>query len=101
MTKASSVNTTPKWKRSAAIGTLVGVRLQDDQLTAVDTWAGKQEPPATRPEAIRRLVELGLTVKTARVANKSGRRARAQELAETAIDKIGDPSAHPEERAQR
>jgi hypothetical protein len=47
----------------------------------------------------RRLVELGLTVKTAPAA---GRRAdRAAELAAEAIDKIGDPSAHPEERAQR
>jgi len=47
----------------------------------------------------RRLVELSVTVKTAPAA---GRRAdRAAELAAKAMDKIGDPAAHPEERAQR
>jgi hypothetical protein len=57
---------------------------------------------ASRSEAIRRLVELGLTVKTpARPVNKPGRRLRAQELATKAIDKIIDPAAPPEERAQR
>jgi hypothetical protein len=32
---------------------------------------------------------------------KPGRRLRAQELATQAIEKIIDPAAHPEERAQR
>ena len=53
-------------------------------------------------EAIRRLVELGLKVKAqARPVSKPGRRLRAQELATKAIEKIIDPSAPPEERAQR
>jgi hypothetical protein len=52
--------------------------------------------------AIRRLVELGLTVETsARPVSKPSRRLRAQELATKAIDKMIDPSAPPEERAQR
>ena len=64
MAKASYVNIAkPVRKRSATTGTLVGVRLQDDELKAVDNWARKQEPPVTRPYAIRRLVELGLKVK--------------------------------------
>jgi hypothetical protein len=50
----------PVRKRSAATGTLVGVRLQTDELKAIDAWAKKQTPPITRPYAIRRLVELGL-----------------------------------------
>jgi hypothetical protein len=57
---------------------------------------------ATRSEAIRRLVELGLTIKTsASPVRKPGRRLRAQELATKAIEKIIDPVAPPEERAQR
>jgi hypothetical protein len=53
-------------------------------------------------EAIRRLVELGLAVKApARSVSKPGRRLRAQEFAAKAIDKIADPSAPPDERAQR
>ena len=45
-------------------GTLIGVRLLDDPLASLDDWIGKQkEPGLTRPEAIRRLVELGLKSK--------------------------------------
>jgi hypothetical protein len=76
-------------------------RIPKEIVTAVDKWAEKNDVP-TRAEAIRRLVELGLTVKTpARHISKPGRRLRAAELAAKAIDKIGDPSAPPEERAQR
>jgi hypothetical protein len=36
----------------------------DDPLAALDAWIAKQkEPELTRPEAIRRLVELGLKAK--------------------------------------
>jgi hypothetical protein len=50
----------------------------------------------------RRVVELGLTVKApARPVSKPDRKLRAAELAAKAIDKIGDPAAPPEERAQR
>lgn len=39
------------------IGTLIGVRLQPDQLAALDRWIGEQpEPKPTRPEAIRQLL---------------------------------------------
>jgi hypothetical protein len=61
MAKSSYVNIAkPVRKRSSTTGTLVGVRLQDDELKAIDSWARKQEPPVTRPYAIRRLVEFGL-----------------------------------------
>jgi hypothetical protein len=52
-----------KKKRGPAatgIGTLVGVRLQPDDLAAVDAWRDEQDDAPTRPEAIRRLVEIGL-----------------------------------------
>jgi hypothetical protein len=68
----------------------------------VDAWAAKQDDQPGRSEAIRRLVELGLNVNTpARPVSKPGRKLRAQELATKAIEKIIDPSAPPEERAQR
>jgi hypothetical protein len=76
------------------------MRLSDEFIATVDAWGAAND--ATRSEAIRRLVELGLTVKApARPIRKSGRRLRAQELATKAIEKIIDPSAPPEERAQR
>jgi hypothetical protein len=81
----------------------VHLRVLPDQSAAIDVWIAKQkEPELTRPEAIRRLVELGLKVKAqARPVSKPGRRLRAQELATKAIEKISDPTAPPEERAQR
>jgi hypothetical protein len=66
----------------------------------VEQWSASSD--VTRSEAIRRLVELGLTVKApSRSADKSGRRSRAQELATSAIEKIVDPTAPDEERAER
>jgi hypothetical protein len=45
-------------------GTLIGVRLLDAPLGDLDRWITRQnEPNLTRPEAIRRLVELGLKAK--------------------------------------
>jgi hypothetical protein len=65
-------------------------------------WAENQPDQPTLSEAIRRLVEQGLTVKApARPVAKSGRKLRAQELATKAIEKIIDPAAPPEERAER
>jgi hypothetical protein len=37
--------------------------MQDEEIKAIDSWAKKQQPPITRPYAIRRLVEIGLKVK--------------------------------------
>jgi hypothetical protein len=39
------------------------VRLEPSQFDELDAWCAKQDPEPTRPEAIRRLVELGLKVK--------------------------------------
>ena len=45
-------------------GTLIGVRILDEPLATLDGWIVKQkEPELTRPEAIRRLVEIGLKAK--------------------------------------
>lgn len=57
----------PKKKRgppATGIGEPVVVRMHPPQLQALDAWIAQQEPPfPTRPEAVRRLVELGLKVK--------------------------------------
>jgi hypothetical protein len=39
-------------------GTLIGVRLQPDDLSALDAWISKE--PCTRPEAIRTLLRQAL-----------------------------------------
>ena len=40
-------------------GQLIGVRLQPVQLSVLDEWIASQRVPMTRPEAIRKLMELG------------------------------------------
>jgi hypothetical protein len=84
-------------------GTLIGVRLLDDPLSALDAWIEKQkDPDLSRPEAIRRLVESGLANETsASPGSNPGRQLRAQELATNTIEKIIDPAAPAEERVQR
>jgi hypothetical protein len=62
---AKSISVIEKKKRGRPVttgtGTLIGVRLLDDHLSALDGWISRQkEPDLSRPEAIRRLVELGL-----------------------------------------
>jgi len=53
----------PVRKRSAKTGKLVGVRLQSEQIEAIDVWAAKQVPPVTRPEAIRGMIDAMLLEK--------------------------------------
>jgi hypothetical protein len=89
-------------KKKGGVYPVTAVRLAPALGAEVDKWAGLQADAPTRSEAIRRLVELGLKVKMpARPVSKPGRRLRAQELATKAIEQIVDPSAPPEERAQR
>jgi hypothetical protein len=81
----------------------IGLRLPPAELASVDAWIKDQpKPKPTRPVAIRRLVELGLKVRTpAKPVRKPGRRLRAQELATKAIEKIIDPAAPTDERDRR
>jgi hypothetical protein len=70
-------------------------------MTEIVAWAAKQQDNPPRSEAIRRLVELGLTVK----ANKpkqapAERAARAKELAAKAIDSL-TVGARDHEKATR
>jgi hypothetical protein len=65
MAKSITVNAN-KTKRGRPVttgtGTIVGVRMLDSPLAAIDAWITKQkEPDLSRPEAIRRLVEIGLS----------------------------------------
>ena len=39
------------------------VRMHDQQIAAIDAWVALQDAEISRPEAIRRLVELGLKAK--------------------------------------
>jgi hypothetical protein len=63
MAKAIRVNAKKRAGRpvTTGTGTLVGVRLLDEPLARLDAWIAEQkEPGLLRPEAIRRLIEIGL-----------------------------------------
>jgi hypothetical protein len=88
--------------KTTGLGTGILVRMHDGNLGVLDAWISKQkESGLTRPEAIRRLVELGLTIKMKAKQPAPARAARAKELATKAIERMIDPAAPPEERAQR
>ena len=100
MARSIKVNQKKRGRPATGRDPVSAVRLPAEVTVQVDKWAEDHE--ANRSEAIRRLVELGLKVKTrARPASKPGRRLRAQELATKAIETMIDPAAPPEERAQR
>ncbi|MDA9482965.1 hypothetical protein XI07_13190 [Bradyrhizobium sp. CCBAU 11445] len=60
MTRSIYDNKKSRGRPKTGIGTLVGVRLNDVALKMLDDWRRKQEDLPGRPEAIRRLVDLGL-----------------------------------------
>ena len=66
-------------------------------MTALDDWIDEQEDDPSRPEAIRRLVELGL----ANAQRAGGHIKKSSEMAGQEIDRLGDPSATDEERQLR
>jgi hypothetical protein len=62
-----SIRDTPKKRgrpKTTGRGEGVMVRLHSAQLAVLDAWAVAQSDSPSRPEAIRRLVELGLNVST-------------------------------------
>jgi hypothetical protein len=78
MIKSSSDNTTPRWRRSATKGTLIGVRLQPSQLKALDAWIDKQNASLTRPEAIRAMMETILHILSKDAGEKPAKKAKAK-----------------------
>jgi len=82
---------------------MMSLRMPKDLTAAVEKWAARQPDNPLRSEAIRRLVELGLTASPSpRVpAGKTRTRTRAAELAAETIDNHTDQSATAEEQASR
>jgi hypothetical protein len=84
-------------------GEPVVVRMHPPQLRAVDAWIARQSQPfPSRPEAVRRLVELGLAGGGKSPAWHSEKNAvKAKELAGMTIDRLVDSAAPAEEQAGR
>ncbi len=83
-------------------GEPIVVRMHPPMLATLDEWIAKQDQPfPSRPEAVRRLVEIGLKAGKPAKLQKEGARSRAEELAANAIEGMIDLAAPPDERAQR
>jgi predicted component of type VI protein secretion system len=63
MSKSIRDITKPRKPRPIVTGEPVMVRVQRDMAKLLDDWRRRQEDLPGRPEAIRRLVELGLKAK--------------------------------------
>jgi hypothetical protein len=61
--KTTRVNMKTPKKRAAVTGDPGDARVQPDMAKALDDWRRKQDDLPGRPEAIRRLVDLGLKAK--------------------------------------
>ena len=63
MAKSTRDTTKPRKQRPATLGEPVMVRVQPNMAKQLDDWRREQDDLPGRPEAIRRLVELGLKAK--------------------------------------
>jgi hypothetical protein len=104
MKKAISVKR-KSGRPATGIAPLMGFRADPVIRAAIVKWAEYQPDNPTLSEAIRRLVQLGLTVKSKRhpknEAASQGTKQRARELAGTAIDKMTDAAASMDDQGNR
>ena len=100
MGKQTSLAKKRRGPKPTGWGVQVVARMQPAPLNGLDKWIYRQIDKPTRAEAIRRLVDLGLTVKTTGKGN-AAQKERAKELAGGAIDKLTDAKAAPDNQARR
>jgi hypothetical protein len=80
---------------------VTAIRLSSDLREKVDAWAAKQKDAPRRSEAIRRLVEHGLTARVPPRRSSDKQKARAKELAGSAIDKLTEFAASTDDKLSR
>jgi hypothetical protein len=103
--KSATKNGTKKKRGRPATGqgVQIGTRWPEQTVAAIDAWASSNE--TTRTEALRRLVDLGLSKSSQQKAqilstSRQGA-ARAAELAAKVIEKKFPPDTPAEEKAVR
>jgi hypothetical protein len=78
----------------------VQVRLQPDQMAALDNWISAQDAPLTRPQAIRRLIQQALASASPRRRPKA-EAAKASALAQRELEQVKVDDAAPAEEQER
>ena len=79
----------------------MGFRADPATRAAIVRWAETQSDKPTLSEAIRRLVELGLTVGAKQKHTTAATADRAKELASKTIDSLTADAANNDEKASR
>jgi hypothetical protein len=101
MKKTRAVKQETRGRPRTGITPLMGFRADPVIRAAIVKWAEYQPDKPSLSEAIRRLVELGLYVKTKPIRRTAASADRAKELAAKAIDNLVDPAAPADEKASR
>lgn len=92
----------PKRTRPSTVqDPMMGFRAPPLLRASIVKWAENQADRPTLPEAVRRLVELGLTAKTERRSGNEGQKQRARTMAGETIDEMADATANQHTRASR
>jgi hypothetical protein len=99
MKKSIKVQRKKRGRPATGKDPLLTVRAPKAIIQAIEDWAAKNA--VTRSEAVRRLVELGLTVRAKPKQAPHARSARAKELASKAIDKLTVGVPHDDEKVSR
>ena len=80
---------------------MIGLRASSELRASIEEWAHRQDDAPKLSEAIRRLVELGLTVRTASARPLAAGADRAKELAGKVIDSLTPAATDAEEKSSR
>jgi hypothetical protein len=80
---------------------LMGFRADAITRAAIVRWAENQPDRPTLPEAIRQLVNIGLSATTPLKQTSIARAGKANTMAANELDRLADPSATADEQANR
>ena len=101
---ARSIRATKKRRgrpKTTGTGVQIGMRWHQPTLGEIDDWAARQIDKPGRPEAIRRLVELGLSGSPSPQQGAPKGAAKAKAIAEAKIEPLIDPNVPEKERQKR
>jgi hypothetical protein len=80
---------------------MIGLRAPPELRQAIEAWASRQEDTPVLSEAIRRLVELGLSHAAPKGRLSHEARAQASALAGKVVDQLTDSTAPEDEQQKR
>jgi hypothetical protein len=98
-----SINDNRKTRGRPATGTspLVGVRMTPEFQKPIRDWANAQDDNPSMAEAVRRLIEIGLSAAPLPRGGDFSRGPTARDLAAAQIDRMGDADASADDQATR